>query len=68
MELSKYLLTQGPFAALFVWLLFTTRKDGKEREDKLYGTIEHQNEVLEKFSDKYDMIIDKLEKIENHWK
>jgi len=68
LDVMKYFLTQGPFAVLFVWLLLTTRKDGKEREKKLYDTIEHQNDVLDKFSSKYDVIIEKLEKIENHWR
>lgn len=67
-DLLKYFITQGPFAALFVWLLIASRKDSKERETKLYETIEQQNDVLDKFSTKYDVIIDKLEKIENHWR
>ncbi|TPG73170.1 hypothetical protein EEL31_02000 [Brevibacillus laterosporus] len=28
-------LQQGPFAALFVWLLFSTKKEGREREARL---------------------------------
>jgi hypothetical protein len=68
LDVLKYFLTQGPFAVLFVWLLFASRKDSKERETKLYDTIDHQNEVLGKFSSKYDVIIEKLEKIENHWR
>ncbi|MCR8979461.1 BhlA/UviB family holin-like peptide [Brevibacillus laterosporus] len=29
------LLQQGPFAALFVWLLFSTKKEGRDRETRL---------------------------------
>ncbi|AUM65637.1 bacteriocin uviB [Brevibacillus laterosporus] len=29
------LLQQGPFAALFVWLLFSTKKEGREPETQL---------------------------------
>ncbi|MDX5474126.1 MAG: hypothetical protein LPK00_01195 [Bacillaceae bacterium] len=68
MDISKYLLTQGPFAALFVWLLISTRKDNKERERQLYNTIDRQNEALTKFGDKYDVVIDKLDKIEGRLK
>ncbi|MFB0830733.1 BhlA/UviB family holin-like peptide [Brevibacillus laterosporus] len=31
----KAVMSQGPFALLFVWLFFSTKKDGKEREAKL---------------------------------
>jgi hypothetical protein len=64
-EIYKYFLTQGPFALLFVWLLFSSRKDSKEREQKLYATIDEQNKILNKFSDKYDLVIGKLEDIKN---
>ncbi|TPG74305.1 bacteriocin uviB [Brevibacillus laterosporus] len=38
--LFKTLLTQGPFASLFVWLLFSTKKEGKERETRLVKQAE----------------------------
>ncbi|GAB7389006.1 BhlA/UviB family holin-like peptide [Bacillaceae bacterium] len=60
-DIMKYLLSQGPFAALFVWLLFSTRKEAREREQKLYDT-------LEKFSQKYDLIIERLDRIDEHIK
>ncbi|MCM3239036.1 BhlA/UviB family holin-like peptide [Heyndrickxia oleronia] len=64
-SLTQYFLTQGPFAVLFVWLLYTSRKEGKAREDKLYQTIEDQNEILNKFSDKYDVVINQLSDIKD---
>jgi hypothetical protein len=39
-ELMKYVITQGIFAALFVWLLIDTRKDSKIREIKYQETID----------------------------
>jgi len=72
LDVMKYFLTQGPFAILFVWLFMSTRNETKDREARLYETIEQQNEVIDnqnavlgKFSDKYDVVIDKLDKIEN---
>ncbi|UFJ40107.1 hypothetical protein LOK74_19025 [Brevibacillus humidisoli] len=50
------LLQQGPFAALFVWLLFYVMKTSKEREMRL-------QELLNKFSDKYDVVITELREI-----
>jgi len=63
-ELIRYFLTQGPFAALFIWLLFTTRKENRERERQLLEESKDRearlHELLEKFSTKYDVIIDEL--------
>jgi hypothetical protein len=56
MEISKYFLTQGPFAILFVWLLIYVMKTNKEREGRLH-------ELLDKFSDKYDVVIEELRDI-----
>lgn len=64
-SLTQYFLTQGPFAVLFVWLLYSSRKEGKSREDKLYKTIEDQNEILNKFSNKYDVVISQLTDIKD---
>lgn len=49
----KYFLTQGPFAALFVWLLIYVMRANKEREGRL-------QDLLDKFSDKYDVIISEI--------
>ncbi|MFS0674246.1 BhlA/UviB family holin-like peptide [Ornithinibacillus sp. 179-J 7C1 HS] len=62
--LIQYFLTQGPFAVLFVWLFYTSRKEANEREKKLYQTINDQNEILKGFSTKYDIVITKLDDIE----
>lgn len=62
--LIQYFLTQGPFAVLFVWLFYTSRKEANEREKQLYQTIDDQNEILKGFSMKYDIVITKLDDIE----
>lgn len=61
-ELMKYFITQGAFAALFVWLLIDTRKDSKEREvryqvtiDKLadkFGVVEYIKQDVEEIKNK----------------
>lgn len=61
----QYFLTQGPFAVLFVWLFWSSRKESQEREKQLYKTIDDQNEVLRGFSQKYDIVITKLDDIED---
>jgi hypothetical protein len=61
-ELIKYFITQGAFAALFVWLLIDTRKDSKEREAKYQITID-------KLADKFGVVEDikeDLEEIKTH--
>lgn len=66
MDITQYLITQGPFALLFFWLLFYVMKTSKDREDKLNEQIKAQNDVLAKFSEKYEIVIDRLENIEKH--
>lgn len=55
-DVLTYFLTQGPFAVLFVWLLISTQNRNAKREDKLH-------ETLSEFAQKYDIVIDKLDKI-----
>ena len=38
-ELLKFAISQGLFAALFIWLLIDTRKESKTREESLNKTI-----------------------------
>lgn len=47
-ELMKYFVTQGAFAALFVWLLITTKKDNKEREKNYQDTIRENQNIISK--------------------
>ncbi|EMT54218.1 hypothetical protein I532_01390 [Brevibacillus borstelensis AK1] len=55
-SIFKALMQQGPFAALFVWLLFYVMKANRERENRL-------QDLLDKFSQKYDVIISELRDI-----
>jgi BhlA holin family len=57
----QYFLTQGPFAVLFVWLLIYVMKNNKERESRL-------QDLLDKFSEKYDLFITKLDDIKEKLK
>lgn len=58
LDILKYFLTQGPFAVLFVWLLIYVMRANKERESRL-------QDLLDKFSDKYDVIIADLRDIKS---
>ncbi|AGR47371.1 BhlA/UviB family holin-like peptide [Brevibacillus laterosporus] len=40
------LLQQGPFAALFVWLLFSTKKEGRDREARLVKQAQEREAKL----------------------
>jgi hypothetical protein len=42
----KQVLTQGPFAALFVWLLWSTKREARERETRL---MEHVDKMAVQF-------------------
>lgn len=59
-DLLRYFLTQGPFACLFVWLLIYVMRTNKEREGRL-------QDLLDKFSDKYDVIITELRDIKGRF-
>lgn len=52
----KYLVTQGPFAVLFIWLLIYVMRLNEKREIRLH-------DILDKFSEKYDVIVDELREI-----
>jgi hypothetical protein len=67
----QYFITQGPWALIFVWLLYAYRKEAHEREkasqnreQRLNDLINDQTKVLSEFSEKYDIIVTKLDGIE----
>lgn len=68
-EILKTLITQGPFAVLFVWLLFYVLKTFKEREREQMEINRDResrlHDILDKFSEKYDVVIDELRDIKN---
>ncbi len=49
--------TNGAFAALFVWLLYDTRKESRERENKL-------NNLIDKLADKFNVVEDIKEDVD----
>jgi preprotein translocase subunit YajC len=56
MKMAMQNASDGIFLILFVWLLFHVMRNNKERESKL-------QELLDKFSSKYDLIVDELKEI-----
>lgn len=68
-EVVKYFLTQGPFAILFVGLLIYVMRSNKEREQRQEDTNKERegrlHDLLDKFSEKYDVVIDELRDIKN---
>lgn len=74
-ELWKFFIGQGPFAVLFIWMLLSNQKrereataDSKAREKELNAIIKQQTDVMQTFSEKYDLIVIKLEHIEGRLK
>lgn len=68
MDISSIPLEQfvsnGVFALLFVWLLVDTRKEAKDREQKLLTQIEKQNEAQERIVHAIERIEQKIEILE----
>ncbi|ELC8455672.1 BhlA/UviB family holin-like peptide [Clostridium perfringens] len=56
-EILTQIATQGVFAALFVWLLWDTRKEARERENKL-------NNLIDKLADKFNVVEDIKEDVD----
>lgn len=63
-DVIKYFLTQGPFAILFVWLLIYVMKTNREREKNMADSNREREgrlqDLLDKFSEKYDLIIGEI--------
>lgn len=57
-------VSNGVFAILFVWLLVDTRKESKEREEKLIQQIEEQNVTQQRIVEAIERIEQKIEKME----
>lgn len=56
-ELITYVISNVSFGALFVWLLWDTRKDSKQREEKYQCTID-------KLADKISIVREIKEDVE----
>ena len=46
-EIFNVFVKQGGYALLFVWMLFTTMKNNKERETKYQEVIDKNQTVIE---------------------
>jgi hypothetical protein len=57
-EILTQVVSQGIFASLFVWLLWDTRKESREREEKLTS-------LIDKLADKFNVIEDIKEDVED---
>ena len=60
----EHFVSNGIFAVLFVCLLVDTRKESKQREEKLLAQIEKQNEAQERIVQAIERIEKKIEKME----
>ncbi|WP_346234442.1 BhlA/UviB family holin-like peptide [Lysinibacillus telephonicus] len=58
-------VSQGIFAVLFVWLLINSRKESKEREDRLMTHLEKTTDTLELLTTRMETIGTKVENIDN---
>ena len=56
-DLITYVISNISFGALFVWLLWDTRKDSKQREEKYQATID-------KLADKISIVQEIKEDVE----
>lgn len=46
-QIFNSMIQQGAFAALFVWMLFTTQKKNEQREEQYQKVIEKNQNVIE---------------------
>lgn len=60
----ELIITQGIFCVLFVWLLLTTKKEGKEREDRLMAHVEKTTETLDVLSTRMEKVSVKVDHID----
>ena len=70
-QIANSLITDVSFGLLFVWLLWDTRKESREREkeskrreDKLYEVIAENQETISILADKFKVVEDIKEDVE----
>ena len=59
------IMSQGIFAALFVWLFFTYQKESKAREERLMSVVDKQSEKLETISLTLEKIMEDIKHFDN---
>ncbi|WP_374187618.1 BhlA/UviB family holin-like peptide [Priestia aryabhattai] len=63
-SIGQMLIDNGVFAVLFGWLFFDTRKEAKNREERLLDHIERQGEALDRVTDTIERMDIRLSYIE----
>ena len=59
------ILQQGLFAVLFIWLFMDSRKDSKNREDRLMSHVEKTTVTLDTLSQRMENVNVKVDNIDN---
>ena len=71
-QLISYFITQGPWAVVFIALLIYVMKTNRERETRLEETSKERegklHDLLDKFTEKYDVIIGEIREIKDKFK
>ncbi len=62
--ISDFVINNGIWCALFVWLFYTSRSESKERETRLTAIVETQGEKLTEISNTLSIISERIDKIE----
>jgi hypothetical protein len=55
-QIFNLFLKEGGFALLFVWMLFSTMKNNKEREMKYQEVIDKNQSVIEKQAEAFSSL------------
>lgn len=55
-EILQYFIGQGAFGILFVWLLITTKKDNKEREEAYQKTIRENQTIIGNMTENFCIV------------
>ncbi|MGL4571973.1 MAG: BhlA/UviB family holin-like peptide [Clostridium sp.] len=55
-DLLTQVVNQGAWGCLFVWLLLTTQKSNKEREEKYQTAIDKNQDVIKNLAEKINII------------
>nr|WP_207668742.1 BhlA/UviB family holin-like peptide [Clostridium carnis] len=62
--MGKTIVSQGAWAALFIWLLIETRKESRLREEKLQNVISKNQEVISELATKFNVVEEIKEDVE----
>lgn len=62
-EIIRMIAAQGPWAVLFVALLFFTMREGAKREERLMVFLSALEESLRRLADKYQGLCDDISEI-----